>query len=565
MQLPSAKVLKQLKISPEVARYMIDRRIPLPTTPPHIQTPSPGNLKGSRFDPARVDRVMQAFAAMRHTQGELAGKPLRPDPWQVAYILAPVFGWVKQTESGKWVRIVRKLFVDIPRKNGKTTLCGGLTLYLLAADGEAGAQVYAAATKRDQASKLFDPVKQIVMQSPSLRKHLVPRQGKILHPSSGSYFKVEANDADGLHGANVHGSVVDELHLHKNPELVQALETGVGSRLQPLNVSITTADDGKAETIYANRRALIESLSRGTLEDFAHYGVIWCADEKDDPFAESTWIKANPGYPISPTRDFMQGKATEAKNSPSEFAEFQRLHLGIRTRQQTRWFEMIDWNNETASQPFDETTLEGRWCYGGLDLAFTDDLCALAWVFPKDDGVTHDVIWRLWTPEANIRRLDKVTAGAASVWVREGLLRTTPGNVADYDRIQADILEDADRFAVNDIAYDRYGATQLINNLTNAGVSMTPIGAGWVTMSPLCKELQRQIRLTHIHHGGNAAVRWQADNFAVHIDPQGNVKPDRVAVRAAKGKMDAIVALIMAYDAVMRKPAEVDFESMEWI
>ncbi len=544
-------LLDRLKLAPEVAQYLADRNIPWPSAPPKIQTPSPGDLLDDAwFDPTRVDRVIRAFMAMRHTQGDLAGKPLRPDPWQIAYILAPVFGWVKRNDNDKIVRVVRKVFVDIPRKNGKTTMCGGLALYMLAADREYGAQVYAAAIKKDQAAKLFDPVKQIVDQSPQLRKYLRTRQGKIIHPQSGSYFKVEANDPSGLHGANVHASIVDEIHIHKTPDLIDALETGAGSRSQPLNVSITTADDGSIESPYAHRRSLIEQLAKGTLVDPAYYGVVWAADEEDDPFAEETWVKANPGFPISPTRDFLTSEATLAQNSPVQLANYLRLYLGIRTKQQTKYFPLEDWDANSTS-PIDEESLVDTVCYAGLDLGQTDDLCAFTMLFPQDDG-SIKAVFRLWTPEANVKRLDKLTSGSASVWIREGHIKVTSGNVADYDVIQADILELAERFAIMDIAYDRYGATQLVTNLTYENLSMTPVGMGYLSMSPVTKEFQRRILLGEFDHGQNPALRWQADMLAVMMDPSGNVKPDRDAVRAAGGKMDGIVAAIMAMAGIVR-------------
>lgn len=544
-------LLDRLKLSPEVAQYLTDRGIPFPTAPPKIQTPSPGDILDTAwFDPKRVDRVMHAFMAMRHTQGDLAGKPLRPDPWQVAYIIAPVFGWVKRNDNGKTVRVVRKVFVDVPRKNGKTTMCGGLALYMLAADREYGAQVYAAAVKKDQAAKLFDPVKQIVDQSPQLRKYLRTRQGKILHPRSGSYFKVEANDPSGLHGANVHASIVDEIHVHKTPDLIDALETGAGSRSQPLNISITTADDGKIESPYAHRRSLIEQLAKGTLVDASYYGVVWAADEEDDPFAEATWVKANPGFPISPTRDFLTNEATLAKNSPVQLANYLRLYLGIRTKQATKYFPLEAWD-ACSTGPIDEESLVDTVCYAGLDLGQTDDLCAFTMLFPQDDG-SIKALFRLWTPEANLKRLDKLTSGAATTWVNAGLIKLTAGNVADYDVIQADVLSLAERYAIMDIAYDRYGATQLITNLTNEHLPMTPVGMGYLSMSPLTKEFQRSILLGGFDHGRNPAIRWQADMLAVMMDPAGNVKPDRDAVRQSGGKMDGIVAAIMAMAGIVR-------------
>lgn len=548
-----------LKIAPEVVAYMESRGIPLPTSPPKWITPSPGEEPGSWFDEHRVDVLLRAFQSMRHTQGRWAGTPLKPDPWQVAYILAPVFGFVKRNDYGDTVRVVRKVFADLPRKNGKTTLCGGLAVYLTAADGEAGAQVYAAAVKKDQAAKLFDPVKQIALSSPTLKRHLKTYQGKIVHPASGSYFKVEANDPDGLHGANVHGAIVDELHVHKSPDLLKALETGTGSRSQPLVVIITTADNGRLETVYGQRRSLIEQLARRTLTDSAHYGVIWAAEEADDPFSPATWAKANPGYPISPNRDFLKNAATEAQNSPADFAEYQRLHLGIRTKQQTRYIEITEWDAPENGVPVDLDSLRSTECYGGLDLAATSDLCALCWIFPQEDGSLIPR-WHLWTPEDNLRFLDKRTANMASVWVRDGLITVTPGNVADYDFIEHQIQEDMDTYDVQDLAYDRWNSSQLVNNLTNEGVPMTPHGQGYASMSAPLKELLRTIRMGRFHHGGHPALRWMIDGLSVTLDPAGNVKPDRSAVADAGYKIDGVVAAVMAMTGVMLAAPEIDYE-----
>ena len=232
MTVKATRSLTDLKLSPEVGWYLESRGIPLPDCPPAIKTPEPRKVGGAKFDPDRVDRVLDAFRMLRHTQGRWAGQPLKPDPWQVAYILAPVFGWVRfDKEASQWVRIVNSLYVDIPRKNGKSTLLGGIGLYLTGADGEHGAQVIAAATGEQQAGFVFAPVKQLAQSAPELKKHFKPYQKKVLHPKSGSYFQVISAIADAQHGANIHGAVVDELHVHKNPELVETIETGTGSRL----------------------------------------------------------------------------------------------------------------------------------------------------------------------------------------------------------------------------------------------------------------------------------------------------------------------------------------------
>lgn len=555
--------LEELKLSPEVAWYLESRGYQVPDCPPLIKTPEPRDFRGARFDPVKVDRVIAAFRQLRHTKGRFAGQPFDPDVWQVAYMIAPVAGWVhKSIDSGAWVRIITIAYFDMPRKNGKTTTAAGWGIYLTAADGEFGAQVLAAATTKDQARFVFDPVRQLVNKSPGLKRHLRALQAKITHAASGSYFQPIANAGDAQHGADIHGAVVDELHLHKDMTLIEALETGTGSREQPLIIYITTADAGRRHTPYDEKRQLIEKLAKRVLKRATTYGVVFAAEKPeyqdgklvkgDDPFAESTWKKANPGYGISPTKRYMVEAAEKAKDSPADLARFLRLHLGIRTKQSTRYLEVEDWD-ANASIVIPER-LKGRECFGGLDLGSTSDLTALAWVFPADDGA-FDVLLRCWAPEDSVPDLDARTADAASGWVKQGWLTATPGNVTDYDFIEAQIARDRDEFAVQEIAYDRWNAQQLVNNLTNDGAPMITMGQGFASMSAPTKDLQRLIRIgaqvdehgapvkPMIRHGGNPLFRWQVDNFAVVMDPAGNVKPDKAN---AGDKIDGVVALIMA-------------------
>lgn len=555
--------LDELKISPEVAWYLESRGYPVPDCPPLIKTPEPREVPGARFDPQRVDLVIAAFRQLRHTKGRFAGHRFDPAVWQVAYLIAPVFGWVhRSVDSGEWVRIITTAYFDMPRKNGKTTTAAGFGIYLTAADGEHGAQVIAAATSLGQAGFVFDPIRQIVNKSPGLKRHLRALKHRITHAASGSYFQPIANAGDAQHGADIHGAIVDELHLHKEMALIEALETGTGSREQPLITYITTADAGRRHTPYDAKRQLIEKLARGVLERPTTYGVVFAAEKPeyhegklvkgDDPFAEATWAKANPGYGVSPTKRYMAEAAEKAKDSPAELASFLRLHLGIRTKQQTRYLDVDKWDINAAM--VDPLRLKGLECFGGLDLGSTSDLTALVWVFPADDGA-FDVLLRCWAPEDSLPDLDGRTANAASGWVKQGWLTTTPGDVTDYDFIEAQIKQDRDEFLVSEIAYDRWNASQLVNNLTNDGAPMLTMGQGFASMSAPTKDLQRLIlrgaRVDDdgvpvkplIRHGGNPLLRWMVDNFAVAMDPAGNVKPDKAN---AGDKIDGVVALIMA-------------------
>ncbi|MEU0808787.1 terminase TerL endonuclease subunit [Streptomyces sp. NPDC005970] len=553
--LPDAEELERLKLSPEVAWYLISRGIPLPDCPPLHKTPEPRDEPGAVFDPDRVDRVISAFGKLRHTKGQWAGQPLKPDPWQVGYVLAPVFGWVHWDEaSDGYVRIINECYVDVPRKNGKSTLCGGIAIYMTAADGEPGAEVLAAATTKDQARFVFDPVRRLAESAPALKGHVKPLKDKILHQRSGSYFQVISNVADAQHGANLHCYVCDELHIHKTPDMLETLETGTGSRRQPLGLVITTADSGRRETPYDNKRRRIEQLARGVLHDPTVYGVIFAAPDGADPHIEETWRAANPGFGVSPTRAYLAKQSRKAESSPAELASFQRLHLGIRTRADIKYLRIEDWDRNAGM--VQETALHGRESWGGLDLAATSDLLALCWLFPDDADGTLDALWRFWTPEDNVPNLDKRTAKAASRWVKEGWLTPTPGNVADYEWIKETIRKDRDAFRVRSIGYDPWNASQLTNDLVSERAPMVKVRQGFITMSPTLKETQRLIRQGTperpvLRHGGNPIVRWCVDNLAVVMDPAGNLKPDKAN---SGDKIDGVSALLTAMSEFLARP-----------
>lgn len=557
--LPTAATLRRLKISPEVGYYMASRGLALPTCVPLHKTPEPRWVKGAAFDPERVDKVLKAFSLLRHTQGRLAGQPLVPDAWQIAYIIAPVFGWVEQNEFGEWVRIIRDLYVDVPRKNGKSTMCGGLAIYLTAADGEQGAQVIAAASTKDQASFVFAPIKVLAEKAPALQGHVRALGSRILHPRTGSYFGVVSSAADAQHGANIHGAIIDELHVHKNGLLVEAIETGTGSRDQPLIVKITTADAGKPNTVYAMNRKRVEQLAKGIFRAKTDYGVVFAAPDDVDPLSEKARRLANPGGGISPTWEYLQAKADRAKNSPTELASFRRLHLGQRTKQTTAYIDLKTWRGN-AGKPILAGELDGRECYGGLDLGSVSDLTALAWVFPSEtEQETYDLLFRFWTPEDNLEALDKRTAGAASKdWLQAGWLQTTPGNVTDYDFIREDILSDADRYQVQTIGVDRWNSTHLSGELLEEGLDVVKIGQGFISMNQPMKEIQRlalkgRRGAERLRHGGNPVMLWMVDNLAIATDAAGNVKPDKAN---SGDKIDGVSALANAFSEILNPDQE---------
>ena len=535
--------LRRLKISPEVANYLQSRSIPFPDCPPLVKTPEPHG-RGVLFDGARVDRVLASFAVLRHTQGRWAGKPLTPDSWQVAYILAPTFGWIHEVD-GRWVRVIRHLYVEVSRKGGKSTMLGGILTYMLGADGEQGAQVIAAASTKDQASFVFAPIKQLVQKSPDLKGFMTAYQSSIVHQSSGSVLRVITSVAESQFGGNIHCAGIDELHIHKTPDLVDALETGVGAREQPLIVKITTADDGRRDTIYDRDRRQIDELAAGVLKSSSTYGVVWAAEDGDDPFSVETQKKANPGYGISPTAAYLADAADKARMSPANLSVYLRLHLGIRTKQETKYLDLGDWDVNAGIVDVD--ALKGKAVYGHLDLATTTDLTALCWLFPDVHG-GFDACWHHWIPEEGFDKLNKRTSGNAAVWRRDGWLTVTDGAVMDYEVVKTQVRVDMSSFKVRSVGYDPWNATQLVNDLQAEDVPMIVVRQGYQTLSAPMKELLRlskagTVEKPLIRHGGNPLVRWQVGNLGVAMDPAGNVKPSKAK---SGDKIDGLAALIGA-------------------
>ena len=279
-------------------------------------------------------------------------------------------------------------------------------------------------------------------------------------------------------------------------------------------------------------------------------------------------MKANPGYGISPTKQFLQDAAVQAQNSPAELAAYKRLHLGIRTRQTTAFLDLKAWQRNAGAR-IREDDMAGRVCWGGLDLGSVSDLTALAWIFPFEDGSEgYDVLFRFWTPEENLHKLDGRTGNNASqLWVPEGWLSTTPGDVTDYEFVKKTMLDDAVKFDVQSVGFDRWNSSQLVNDLLEEGLNMVKVGQGHATMNAPMKEMQRLMLLgkrgnPKLRHGGNPVMTWMVDNLAVKIDPSGNVKPDK---ENAADKIDGVSALATSMsealntEMVQRPPESITF------
>lgn len=526
--------------------------------PPLVLACQAAEHPGAWFDVERVARVLRALRAFRHTKGRrFARRPLEPDPWQIVWVIAPVFGWVYLDEElGEVVRVIRTAWIEVPRKNGKSTLSSGLALVLLLADGELGAEVYSAAGSREQAGRVFEDAKRMAATAAAARRRVQILADVIRVPATGGIFRALSRISETAHGLNVSGSVIDEVHtLRLRRALVEAIETGTGSRSQPLIVFITTADEAEEGTIYDEKHNYTRNVALGIVKDPGHFGVIFAAAEGADPLAEATWRAANPGLGRSPTLAYMRREARKAADTPTYFPTFCRLHLNLRRREGTRWIDVGRWDGTAGL--VDRAALAGRRAWGGLDLSAVSDLTAW-WVGVESTqpGVELEFLWRFWLPAdrlADLERLLKVPLGR---WVREGWIRATEGDVIDYAAVKADVLADCRHLDVQRISYDRMFAGQLVQELDTElrGVDVLPVHQTFLGISPACKELERLLGAGAVRHGGNPVARWMAAAVEVRSDGADNlklIKPDRLK---SSHRIDGVAAAVTGLDGYLRRP-----------
>lgn len=478
-----------------------------------------------------------------HIKGELAGEPFILQDWQRDEVIRPLFGWRRSDGTRRY----RRAYVEVPRKNGKSTLVAGIALYLLLADNEPGAEVYGAAVDREQAAIVFDLAKAMVEASPVLSQRAQTFKRSIVSPSNSGVYRVLSADVPAKHGLNAHGVIFDELHAQPNRDLWDVLTTATGARRQPLIVAISTAGFDR-ESICFEAHEHARQVLEGVIDDPEFFALIRAADESDDWKSPKTWRKANPGLGVTIKESYLVAEAKRAELTPAYLNTFLRLHLNRWTSQETRWLPIEAWDECDGSVNADK--LKGALCYGGLDLASTVDMASLVLVFPDEDKELFRLLPFFWIPEESLierARKDRVPYDA---WAASGLLTVTGGNAIDYSRIVSDITALGDRFEIREVAFDRWGAFQVSQQLEAAGFVMIAFGQGFASMSPPTKELMRLTLDQKIAHGGNPILRWHADNVVVRQDPAGNLKPDK---QRSRQKIDGIVASIMGIDRAIRR------------
>ncbi|MBK8799617.1 MAG: terminase large subunit [Anaerolineales bacterium] len=470
-----------------------------------------------------------------HIEGPLVDQPFRLEGWQRT-LVRELFGWKQPNGARRY----RKLYLEVPRGNGKSTFAAGLALLLLAVDGEKSAKVYSAAAEKNQAAIVFETAKKMVAASKELGKRIKPFKNRTMtYDETGSEYIVLSADAYSKHGLNPHGIVFDELHAQPNRELYDVLNTAMGKRRQPLMIMITTAGYDRNSVCW-EQHEYARKVSEGIVDDPTFLPAIWAADKDDDWTSPETWRKANPNYGVSVREDFLQQECAVAMASPAYQNTFRRLYLNQWTQQESRWLDMARWDACNQALP----DLAGRACYGGLDLASTTDIAAFVLAFPPvEDGEPLWLLPSFWIPEDNMRERSLRDRVPYDGWVRDGLVMATPGNVIDYGAIEAHINALREIYDIREVAYDRWGATQISQNLTGEGLTMVQMGQGYASMTAPTKELGRLVLSGKLAHGGNPVLRWMADNVTVEQDAAGNIKPSKSKSRE---KIDGIVAGTMA-------------------
>jgi phage terminase large subunit-like protein len=495
------------------------------------------------FDEATANAAVRFFEDhLRLTKGEWAGRPFKLEPWQANSIIRPAFGWKRPDGTRRYRRIV----VWVPRKNGKTEIAAGVSLIALVADGEAGAEVYAIAKDKDQASIVFNSAALMAANSATLSPSLELLKTAIYCPELGSSFKPLTGRAAGKHGLNPHGIIGDEVHEWPDADLYTFVHQGTAARRQPIEFLISTAGvrQGYGWELWQE----CQQILNGERQDDETLVVIFAAEADDDWTDPKVWAKANPNLGISVKLEYLQTECERAQESPRLENDFRRYHLNQWTEQLVRWLPMEKWGpvGEDWAEAAFEDEMVGQTAFGGLDLSTTTDLTAWCiWFPPSGERTRWRKLTRVFMPADSVNIAEKRDRAPYSQWLRSGALLTTPGNVVDYDFIAAQVRRDCERFEIERIGLDPFNATQFALGMQAEGIPIEFVRQGFLSLNAPSKELEKLVLSEAIEHGGHPVARWCAGNAVVVTDPAGSIKPTKDPKRMT-GRIDAIAADVNA-------------------
>lgn len=506
-------------------------------------------LKISEAGLCKAERCRQFIETYcTYSKGEWAGKPFRLLPWQWDELILPLFGTLK--EDG--YRQYRTAYCEIPKKNGKTELIAAVGLYMLTNDGEKGAEVYCAASDREQAGLCYQAAAAMVRNSEELSKHLkcIDSKKRIYYQRQNSFMQVLSSESYTKHGLNPSCVIIDEIHAHPNDELYNVLTSGTDyARRQQIVLIITTAGIYDKTSIWWRLRSKAIQVRDGIIEDSRFLPVLYIADpEKDKPDDEELWKRVNPSLGQIFTLDKIREDYNEAKQNPIDFQNFLRFRLNIPIRQLSKWLPMGAWDR--CGGTIDLEALRCRECYGGLDLSSKLDLTAFVLVFPPIvEGERFIVIPKFYCPEETISQRSRSDRVNYDVWARQGFIHATPGNVIDMAYIENDIIDASNNYRLIEVGFDPWGATDIATRLyNNHHIAMIEMRQGTKTLSEPAKDLLVNLMKSRLNHGEHPVLRWCADNLVMIQDASENVRPDK---EKATDRIDGMVALIMAWGRAM--------------
>lgn len=515
-----------------------------------------------RFDVAAANRVVDFVEAMPHIKGrKFAGQRIELADWQ-CFILTTVFGWLHACGEKAGDRRFRIAYIECPRKNGKSTLSAPVALYLAFADGEPGAEVYSAATTKDQAKIVWDDAYRMAVKAADFRAVLGVETSlnSIFSRDTASSVKALSREQQGnLDGLNVHGAIIDELHSHKDRGVWDVLDTATGSRTQPLIWAITTAGFNRAGICY-EQHSYVRKIIEGVHEDDTYFGIIYSIDEKDDPFDPASWAKANPNFGVSVEPDDIARKANKARQMAAAQNNFLTKHLNVWVNADTAWMTMRAWD-ACADTSLDIDDFAGDECVLAADLATKTDLAARIRLFWRDypalepdpeagievGGVVRHyyVFPAFYLPE---EAAEDGRSQHYAGWATEGRIKLTDGNVTDFGVIEDDIKEDAGRYRVTSAAFDPWQAAQMMQNLQAERLDVVEYRQTVQNMSAPMKELEALVLSGRLHHPGCPVLTWNVSNVVCHTDAKENIYPRK---ERPENKIDGVIALIMALGRAM--------------